>query len=179
MNALAKDVQGDYDLRGRDADQAFATPRLNDAALTAATWRCPRTQGFPGLALYFRIVAGNVLNDDMLFDWARGLAQGLARSHTTNWRRSRYVRGGDWVDDAGHDALWRVVTGRWPVSSSDRAEQYGIDAKTYRKVRDPVAGGMLVGLDNFVAALHARYYGVRDDDRDLMAAFRARFTTKQ
>lgn len=171
MNALAiPQAEGDWQLRGVDADQIFASQQLSDTAMTAAVRVTARFDAsFPGWQLYRRVVAGVGLFDRHLEGWATSSARMLATSHQYKGRHylkpSSYRE--DWVDQAGRDALDFAIGRRFAAGLSDRAETFAVSPKTYQKIRDPVAGALCIGLQTFQAELHAEYFRVRREDNGI------------
>ena len=163
MNDIEAD--GCYTLRGIDMDQAFASPKLSDRALTAACWTTAQFDAsFPGWQLYRRITAGAHLFDRDLDAWAITTARLLARSRVVKTGKS-YVspllraRFG-WITRAARDGLQLVVQGH-TAAVYERTERYGIHADTYLRIRDPIAAGLQIGLDTFRAELSANYFRAR------------------
>lgn len=171
MTSLAiPKAEGDWSIRGRDADQVFASQTLSDTALSAAVRVSARFDpSFPGWQLYRRVVAGVGLHDRQLEAWAIGTARALSRMHKKGGRD--YIRVDarmkpGWVAQAGRDALDFAIYGRHHPGAglNERAERFGVHWKTYQAVRDPVAAGMRIGMDTFAAELHAEYFRVRWED---------------
>lgn len=162
---------GDWDLRGVDLDSLFAIPELSDTCIDAAI----RTQArfsdkFPGWFLYRRVVSGCPLFDRQLEAWAVGCARRMSRARTVTGRTwiAGKVRGRrGWVAQAGRDALDYAIYGRYPDSSEARESMFGVSAETYRKLRDPMARSMWIGMETFRSELHAEYWRVRRDEKVL------------
>lgn len=163
---------GDYDLRGRDLAQVFASPKLSDAALTACTKpRNPEMRGFPAYQIFARIVRGDVLYDRELYEWVAGTVRLLVRARSKARGRPYVNNPGQWCVTAGQDAMAYIIHQRWPLPASVRATQYDISEKTFRRVRDPIAGGILLGLNGYIAELTGVYHEVQRYDRSLDEAF--------
>ena len=160
---------GEWDLRGIDLDPLFAMQELSDTCIDAAI----RTQArfsdkFPGWFLYRRVVSGCHLYDRQLEAWAVGCARSLARSRKItgrSWIAGKVRARGAWVAQAGRDALDYAIYGRYADSSESREVRFGVSAETYRKLRDPIAQSMWIGLETFRAELHAEYWRVRRDEK--------------
>src|SRR5574337_1437966 len=163
MTATAETIPeavGDWTLRGLDVDQVFARPELSDDALTAACLTTARFDpAFPGWQLYRRIVAGFTMFDAELDEWAVGVGRLLAQAKRRDGR-AYIAKPGAWVDVAARDALAAVVTGVSPVETV-RARELGLDLKTYRRIKHPLAACMEVGMQTFRAELLAKVYFVR------------------
>ncbi len=161
-------ASGDWLLRGSDPDCVFASQQLSDTALSAAVRASAKFHHeFPGWELYRRVVAGVDIHDHKLVDWATTSSRMLAEAKKVSGRA--YISGSTreksgWVAQAGKDALYFAIYGKHASSTSDRAKQLGIDWKTYKTVRNPVAAAMWIGLDTFRAILHAEYMAVRRED---------------
>ena len=157
MNALAKDVHGDYDVRGareRGLDILFAPDRLSDTALSAAILADRRFDPrFPGWALYRTIVNGTDGYRPDLNAYAIGLGAALAAAESAHGRR--FVKsGGPWVSLAALDAMERCISGSFPDTASARAALAGIDDEAYSRVRNALAGGFIAGFETFRSELH-------------------------
>lgn len=170
MNAATvPQAVGDWSIKGRDADQVFASAQLSDTAMTAAVRVCARFDPyFPGWYLYRRVVAGVDLFDRQLEAWAVTNARMLSRMTKANGRQyigpiTRNKLG--WVAQAGRDALDFAIYGRYASGLNERGERFGVHWKTYQAIRDPVAAGMRIGLDTFAAELHAEYFRVRREEK--------------
>lgn len=163
MTATAETIPeavGDWTLRGLDVDQVFARPELSDDALTAACLTTARFDpSFPGWQLYRRIVAGFTCFDGELREWAQGVGALLSLAHRGDGR-AYIAKRGEWIAVASRDALDAVVTGMSPVETV-RARQLGIDLKTYRRIKHPLAACMEVGMQTFRAELLTKLYFVR------------------
>lgn len=150
--------EGHWALTRADPDAPFSRPELSDTALTAAVWATAKfDRQFPGWQLYRRIMVGYEAFDAELLEWATGCAWALAQAKTRNGRD--YLRAdarGPWIAFAAADAMYCVIYGRYPVASGAGYIR-GVSASTYRKVRDPVAAGMLAGLETFRSELHYQY----------------------
>lgn len=152
---------GDWTLRGMDVDQIFAQPRLSDDALTAACMTTARFDpSFPGWQLYRRVVAGFTMHDQELDEWAVNVGRLLSQVRRKRDGRAYVAKPGAWVDMAARDALAVVVTGQSP-QETPRALSLGIDLKTYRRIKHPLAVCMEVGMQTFRAELLAKLYFVR------------------
>lgn len=144
-----------------DMDAIFSGEEITDAMLDADR-EARREMGddFPGWMLYRKVIAGVTIFDDDLSEWAYMTAHALASAVQENGRRyvwqSVAARPG-WVTQAGWDALDRAIDGAFPASLDKRAQQYGVSPQTYRKVRDPLAGGIIIGMETYRGILHYHY----------------------
>lgn len=159
---------GDWDLRGIDLDTLFAAPELSDTCIDAAIRTQARfSEKFPGWFLYRRVVSGCPLYDRQLEAWAVGCARQLARSRRLTghpWIAGKARAKAGWVAQAGRDALYYVIYGKYPDSAAAREALFGVSDKTYVKLRDPLSQCMWIGLETFRAELHAEYWRVRRDE---------------
>lgn len=162
-------MSGDWDVRGIDLDSLFAVDELSDTCIDAAIRTSAKfDRSFPGWMLYRRVASGTNLFDRHLEAWAVGCARSLSRAEQLNGRA--YVSGATrrkpgWVAQAGRDALDYAIFGRFPDSLESRAQRFDVSRDTYKKVRDPVARGMWVGMDTFRAMLFHEYWQVRRDEK--------------
>lgn len=157
----------EYDLRVKEIDQVFAaelTDNCIDAAIRASANFDER---FPGWQLYCKVVRGDSLYDRHLDAWAIGLARGLTRAKKADTGRDVLRRSarGPWVAVAGLDALHRCVMGRFMDSGERVSAKIGARYKTYLRIRDALAGGMLTGFENYRAELHYQYVTVLREAR--------------
>lgn len=148
MNAPVKEL---------DIDSAFSGSELSEAAELAKRATMVRFDTtFPGWDLYRLVIAGEPSH--RVVQWAKDGARGLAGAKKKNGHP--YIREsihGEWVDQAGVDALYFVCFGKFPESLNSRAKEFGIRNVTYGAVRDPVAASMSLGLEVFRTQLHAEY----------------------
>jgi hypothetical protein len=164
---------GDWSIRGRDADQVFASQQLSDTAMTAAVRVSARFDAsFPGWYLYRRVVAGVGLFDRQLEAWAVTNARMLSRmsKRTPSGQIRSYIgeatRGKPgWIAQAGRDALDFAIYKRYAAGLNERGERFGVHWKTYQSIRDPVAAGMCIGLETFASEIHAEYFRVRWEEK--------------
>jgi hypothetical protein len=167
--AAIPQATGDWSIRGRDADQVFASSQLSDTALSAAVRVTARFDpSFPGWELYRRVVAGVGLFDRRLEAWAVTNARMLSRmtKKTPAGQLRPYI--GDisrskpgWIAQAGRDALDFAIYKRYPSGLNERGDRFGVREDAYQAIRDPVAAGMCIGLETFASELHAEYFRVR------------------
>lgn len=145
----------------QDLDGLFASPVLSDLAYKAArNTQAKFDSRFPGWALYRRVVAGIDVFDRDLEAWSISMARGVARGEKSNGRSQvsgKVRRKGEWIAQAGRDGLDFAIFQKYAEGAKPRAERFGIDYRTYQRVRDAVAGGMTIGLNTFRSQLHAEY----------------------
>ena len=159
---------GDWSLRGIDADQVFASQQLSDTALTAAVRVSARLDAsFPGWFLYRRVVAGVGLFDRHLEAWSISTARILSRMKKKDGRDyiQPSLRKPEWIAQAGRDALDYAIYGKYAASLESRAELFGLDWKTYKRIREPISAALWVGLQTFQSEIHTEYFRVRREDK--------------
>lgn len=166
---------GDYDIKTRDhvargIDTLFGSVQFyrdswasnicyDSIARTTARFH----RDFPGWFLYRRVRHGDVRFDRPLEAFAIGGARGLARAGKASGRR--YISGATcrkrgWIAQAGRDALDYAIFGKFPAGLNDRAEHFGVHWKTYQSIRDPLAGGLFIGVETWTATLHEEFYSL-------------------
>lgn len=156
-----------FDVKGIGLDAAFIGA-LSDTALSATMMtREDFDSRFPGWELYRTVVAGDEIFLPKLRAYAVGMARAVSRARKIN--RHPVVREGlrhnVWIRQAGLDALYIAIHGKVPMNSSDRAEGFGIPANVYKRLRDSVAGGMIIGLEKYRQMLFDNYLRARALDR--------------
>lgn len=161
---MANTEQGDYDLRGGGVEAVFASDFTSDDCMDAlARTQAQFDSGFPGWALYRRLVIGDNLLDRTLEAYAIGMARAVSRSLKANGRYvvGRCARRPGWVAQAGRDGLDYAIFGKFPCGVSVRSEQFGVSNKPYQIVRDSVGGGMWIGAATFQSCLHHEYFKIK------------------
>lgn len=152
-----------FDLKGGGVEAVFATQFTSDNCMDAIT----RAQaqfypGFPGWALYRRVVTGDALLDRQLEAYAISMARGVTRSLKANGRFvvGQGTRRPGWVAQAGRDGLDYALFGKFACGVGVRCEQFGVSNKPYQLVRDSVAGGLWIGIATFESCLHHEYFKI-------------------
>jgi hypothetical protein len=154
------EIQGSYDVRGKDLDTIFATSFTSDRCLSAIIAAQQRFHpSFPGWALYRRLLVGDDLLDRTLIAYAIGMARMVARARKLNGRRvvPITVKGSRWLRQAALDGLDYALVGRYPCGVNKRAEQFGMSSDTYQRVRDTVGWGLWMGADAFASEAKYQY----------------------
>lgn len=157
----AQEVTPDYDVRGRDLRQyyaGFGRRVLPDSAvwnLSMASSVLP--DGHPGYMAWITTVAdANCFCLD-LQRWAIGLGGTIAgMKPKLGKRRREFVRSykPEWGDRASLDGLMFALWGKSAVPSTrERAEQLGCDREAYARLRDFVAGAILLAMWQYEDAL--------------------------
>jgi hypothetical protein len=166
MNTETKAAQtvGDYDVKGHDLRSYYAgfTRRaLPEGAiwrLSMATSTLP--QGHPGYMAWMTTVSGTDRFVSDLQGWAIGLGETIARMKPRLRKRSRtYVSSyqPEWGRQAALDGLCEALgLSLWAgeeVSVSARSEQFGCDRDAYKRIRDFVAGALILASWQYEDAL--------------------------
>lgn len=150
-------------------DQRFARVELSDTCIDAANRTAGRFDvGYPGWALYSRIVRGDTVFDRKLMAWAISSARLYSRARKVNGHAVVAPRGrsGAWIAQAGLDALEFVIQGRYSESAYVTADRLDKDDSQYRKFRGEIAALMLDGFEMYRSELHYQYARVcRDESR--------------
>lgn len=169
--AEALQVQADYSVRGPDLRSYYAgfTRR---ALPEGAIWRlslassCLPT-GHPGYMAWMTMVAGTERFCPELQRWAVGLGATIARMKPKLRARGRtYVASYDhaWGKQASLDGLICALFSRdtdVPAIAA-RADEFKCDRDAYRRIRDFVAGAMLLSIDQYEDALVWAHRVARD-----------------
>lgn len=152
---------GDYDVRGRDIDQLFASfgrRTLGDReiwALSLASMVTP--DACPGYEAYLTVVAGVDLFTPELERWGMDVARGFAsagyKGKGRKYRRT-YVEGykDEWGRYAVRDAVEWFVTGKC-VGGKARGHELSVGENQYRKIRDLVRGCFDIAFAEYKLAL--------------------------
>lgn len=160
----------DYDIKGPDLRSYYAgfTRRsLPEGAL----WRLSLASsclpaGHPGYKLWMTKTSGTDRFTPELYDWALGLAATIAvMKPRLKARRRTYVAsyGDGWGRQAAIDGLNLSVFGKAHVPAIlARSEEFGCDRDAYRRLRDFVAGAMLLTEWQFEDALRWAHRVARD-----------------
>jgi hypothetical protein len=169
MNAATiPQAVGDWYVRELDAGQKFASLWLTDDCVDAANRTALQFDvGFPGWQLYCRVFRDDNVFDRALAAWVTGLGRYYTRSRKLNGRCvvAREARRNDWIRQAGLDALHCIVHGQYPESAYARHVEFGVDDKTYKRVRNVVCGAMAAGFRNYVDELYYQLGCVERDNR--------------
>lgn len=150
---------GDYDLRGPDLRTAFAGFCRRPTS-DAANWAlCQASRHLPehhvGYELWMTDVAGADVYILGLMHWAKRLAWAAAcLKPRMGVRRRRMIEGyrRDWGNQAALDGLELGLMGRC-ASANARADQFGIHRDGYRRLRNFVAGVVVLQSGQFEAEL--------------------------
>lgn len=162
---------GDWNLRGRDADQAFAQVVLSDTCIDAAN-RASRNYGlmFPAWELYCRVLRGDTMFDRKLRAWSILGGRAYARARQINGHPvvAKRARRNEWIAQASVDALHFVIHGKFDEAAHVAAGRLDVWTPSYRRVRDAVSSMMLFGFDSYRAELHYQYWKVLREERNVI-----------
>lgn len=167
--AQAIEVQADYAIKGRDLRQYYAG-FCRRALPEGAVWRlalaasCLPTE-HPGYKVWMTKTAGTERFGPDLWDWAIGLGATVATMKPRlKTRRRTFVASYDhaWGRHASIDGLNLAIYGKTQAAVSARAEQFGCDRDAYQRVRDFVAGALLLSEWQFEDALAWAHKVARD-----------------
>lgn len=159
----AVQIQGDYQLKGRDLRQLYASfcrRPLGDQAiwcLSLASSTLP--EHHIGYQAWITDTADTDCHLAELSAWCKSLAAtaatlkpllGLRRRRrlmVENYRR-------DWGDQAALDGLVLALRGKGSVPTAEaRAESFGVHRDPYKRIRGMVAGCVILQMSQFESAL--------------------------
>ena len=155
------DAQHSYDIRGRDLRQLYAgfgRLPLNDGAvwaLSLASSTLPPNQiGYAGWITY---VADVDCHRERLAQWVKDLARAMATcAPLLGKRRRQLVTSYEtrWGDQAALDGLTLALYGPNHVEPIlGRAGEFGCSREAYKRIRDLIAGAVLLQLAQYEDAL--------------------------
>ena len=159
--AAAIEVQADYSVKGRDLRSYYAgfTRRaLPDGAI----WRLSLASsllpdGHPGYMAWLTTVAGTERFVPQLQGWAVGLGETVARMKPRLRTRARtYVASyaPEWGQRASLDGLTMALFGADTAPAiAARADELGCDRDAYSRIRNFVAGAILLAAWQYEDAL--------------------------
>lgn len=110
----------------------------------------------PGFKLWITQVAGIERNIPELQEWARGVADTIAKMKPKRIRSVTYVNKYDprWGNQAAIDGLKLALFGEEDLTSANvRAQGFGCDRRDYKKIRNFVAGAALQSIYQYQNAL--------------------------
>lgn len=170
METKAAQTVGDWDVRGADLRSYYAgfTRRsLPDGAiwrLSLASSALPH--GHPGYMAWLTCVADTENFRTQLHDWAMGLAVTIAGMKPKLRLRARqYVPSYDhaWGSQAAADGLNIALYGvDYVPAILERSEEFGCDRDAYKRIRDFVAGAILLAIWQYEDALRWAHRVARD-----------------
>lgn len=161
MGAAEKIEVGDYDLKTADLRTyyaGFCRRALPDGSI----WRLSLAssclpEGHPGYMVWLTMVSGTDRFGPKLHDWAMGLAATIAVMKPRLKTRARtYVASYDhaWGRQAAADGLNIALYGSKSVPSiRQQAEALECDREAYGRIRNFVAGSLLLASDQYEDAL--------------------------
>jgi hypothetical protein len=166
----AIEVQADYQIKGPDLRSYYAgfTRR---ALPEGAIWRLSLASsclpaGHPGYMAWMTTVSGTERFVPELQRWAIGLGATIARMKPKLRQRGRqYVASYDhaWGRQASLDGLVLALFGAENVTSlRERAEAHKCDREAYQRIRDFVAGAILLASWQYEDSLRWAHRVARD-----------------
>lgn len=166
----AIEVQGDWDIRGTDLRSYYAgfTRRaLPDGAI----WRLSLASsvlptGHPGYMAWLTMVSGTERFCVELQRWAIGLGETVAAMKPKLRRRARTFVSSyepEWGQQASLDGLCMALWGEAALPAvSARADEYGCDRDAYKRIRDFVAGALILAAWQYEDSLRWAHKVARD-----------------
>lgn len=155
------EAQGDYDLRGIEAEKALAGQITG--TIIGAAWRVRADwkNGFPCWDMYRAAIAGDSLYLSQLRQWVVAFAVVYAMDGGV--RRSAYSDELACVAawDALHIFLWRRELQPYTVT----AEALGLHHRTYKRFRDALARRLEVSHREYMSRLIPAYNETRKAER--------------
>ena len=163
MSAVAErvEVQGDYQVRGRDLRQLYAPfcrRPLGDQAiwcLSLASSTLP--DNHIGYQAWITDTADTDCHMAELAAWCKSLAETAATLKPLLGKRRRLIVESyrkDWGDQAAIDGLVLALRGKGAVPSPEaRAEQFNCHRDPYRRIRSIVAGCVILQMAQYEDAL--------------------------
>lgn len=150
-----------YDIRGRDLRQAFAgfgRIPLNDSAIWSLSLaQSTMPAGHVGFEAWITHVADVDCHGQKLADWVRALARCMATVKPLLGQRRRLLVASyetAWGDQAALDGLTLALYGPAHVEGHvSRANEFGCHRDAYRRLRDLIAGCVLMQAAQFEDAL--------------------------
>ena len=158
---MAEVVTGDYDIRGRDLRQLYAAfgrlPLSDESVWALSLAQSTMPANHIGFAAWITYVADVDCYGEMLRDWVIGLARCMATVKPLLGRRRRLLVASyepAWGDQAALDGLTVALYGRAHVTGATvRAAEFGCHRDAYRRIRDLIAGSVLLQAAQYEDAL--------------------------
>lgn len=164
------DFQPCYDIRGTDLRSYYAC-FTRRALPDGAIWRLSLAssclpEGHPGYMAWLTLVSGTDRFGPKLHDWALGLAATIAVMKPKLRTRARtYVASYDhtWGRQAAVDGLNFALYGEKAIPSiRQQAECFGCDREAYGRIRNFVAGAIVMTMQQYEDALQWAHKVARD-----------------
>ena len=161
---------GDWDVRGTDL-RGYYAGFTRRALPEGALWRLSLASSclpdkHPGYKSWLTMVAGTDRFIPELQAWAIGLGATIARMKPKLKLRSReYVASYDhsWGRQASLDGLIVAIFGQDNAQSlRERADEFGCDREAYQRIRDFVAGAIVLAAWQYEDALQWAHRVARD-----------------
>jgi hypothetical protein len=151
-NAEAAQVATRVRRRFLEPEEKFALSPIHDDVIDAGARATAKfAPSFPGWQLHSRIYRGERMFDRQLAAWAVSMARAVSRARKTNGRQivAPRVRRGDWIMQAGLDAMTFTIKGAFPATAKDRERQLNVDEETFANLRNILTRCMCDGWNNF------------------------------
>lgn len=170
MGAAEKIAVGDYDVKGRDLRQYYAI-FTRRALPDGAIWRLALAStclpgGHPGYMAWMTVISGTERFCPELQRWAVGLGSTVARMKPRIRKNAREFVPSyrhEWGRQASLDGLCMALFGRDKVPATlARAESLGCERASYARVRNFVAGAILLSMQQYEDALQWAHRVARD-----------------
>jgi hypothetical protein len=155
MNTQATEC-GDYDIKAKDLHQLYAgygaKPMNDDLVSVLAFATIEQPDNSIGDKVWLRLISGTSAFDSQICQWARELAHAIATSkpvrkkHGSRWLITSYSP--TWGDSAAYDGVQWALCGTRPTAQG-QSERLGCDRNAYTKLRNIVAGAVLLQAEQF------------------------------
>lgn len=150
-----------YDIRGRDLRQLYAgfsrLPLSDEAVWSLSLAQSTLPPEHIGYAAWITFVADTNCFAERLRDWVIGLARCMATVKPLLGRRRRLLVNSyepTWGDQAALDGLSLALYGPKHVAGATaRAQEFNCGRDAYRRIRDLIAGAVLMQLWQYEDAL--------------------------
>ena len=159
MDALA--VQADYAIRGRDIRQLYAgfgrIPLSDGAIWSLSLAQSAMPENHVGYQAWITHVADADCHAERLAEWVKSLARCMATVRPLIGKRRRLLVNSyetTWGDQAALDGLQMALYGPERVPGHvTRADEFGCHRDAYRRIRDLLAGVVVMQMQQYESAL--------------------------
>lgn len=170
MGAVERIEVGDYDIKGRDLRQYYAS-FTRRALPDGAIWRLALAStclasGHPGYMAWMTVTSGTERFCPELQRWAVGLGATVARMKPRLHKNAREFVPSyrhEWGRVAALDGLGVALFGQDSVpAASARAAEHDCDRDAYRRIRSFVAGAIVLAMQQYEDSLRWAHRIARD-----------------
>jgi hypothetical protein len=148
---------GCYDVRGRDIRQLYAgfcrITMREDLIWCLSLASSVRPDNHIGFELWITDVAGVTCHDNKIEEWCKSLGRTIATMSPLLGKRRRVLVPSykpEWGDKAAIDGLQMALLGKKSVKGlRARAEELGCGWEAYKRIRNLVAGSVILQMDQF------------------------------